>query len=341
MKWKLILINDKTSSLPKLTDFGTIRANSINCSGVILGKDNNVIVSLKERVKNNNVSCTSMTVTLFGDVVSQHGEWVWLGSLIQALESLGFNERSVRTSVYRLTQSDWLEVNKIGRKSYYCFTDSAKSHYERVARRIYVQEPPMWDGQWLLVMPVNVPEEKREEFKKSLLWQGFNMLTNGIYAHPSSDRKSLDEILIEQKLSKDVAVFSASMDDLHSRNVIKDLVNQKWNITELEDFYRDFLTFYRRLNNKIDYDKLSLHESFLLRLSMIHDYRRIQLRDPDLPSELLPTGWVGYEAQDLVKRLYKNLAPTSLDYIKDSLQNAHGQLGDASSKFFMRFGGLD
>jgi phenylacetic acid degradation operon negative regulatory protein len=300
----------------------------------------NLPLKLKQHIKDNNISCTSIIVTLFGDVVSQHGEWIWLGSLIDALEPFGFNERSVRTSVYRLTQSDWLDVNKVGRKSYYCFTDSAKSHYERVARRLYTSEPPHWDGEWLLVMPVTVPEAKREEFKKSLLWQGFNLLATGVYAHPQSDRRSLDETLIEQRLTKDVAVFSASMSDDYSQDVIKNLVNLKWDITELQEFYQSFLKFYRQLNTQIDLATVSASECFMLRLALIHDYRRIILRDPDLPSELLPNGWVGYEARDLLKRLYKLLTKPSLNYIQESLQNAHGPIPHASSKFFQRFGGL-
>lgn len=305
-----------------------------------MSKNNNLQLSLEQHIKATNVSCRSMTVTLFGDCVSQHGGWIWLGSLIEALAPFGFNERSVRTAVYRLVQSEWLEVKKIGRKSYYCFTETAKSHYGRAARRIYVSEPPDWNGRWLLVLPVSIPEEKKEEFRKSLLWQGFNTLTNGVYAHPSSDRRSLDETLIEQKLNKDVAIFSATTDDLYSQAVIKGLVNEKWDTVELQLFYQNFLDFYRVLKDKIDLETLTAKQGFMLRTVLLHDYRRIQLRDPDLPTEILPNGWVGYEAQDLLKRMYKTLMYPSLEYVENQLFNAHGTLPSASTKFFSRFGGL-
>ena len=38
---------------------------------------------------------TSLIVTFFGDVVSQHGNTVWLGSLVHAMAPLGINERLV------------------------------------------------------------------------------------------------------------------------------------------------------------------------------------------------------------------------------------------------------
>ena len=35
----------------------------------------------------------SLAITLFGDTVSQQGNSVWLGSLVEALAPLGMNER--------------------------------------------------------------------------------------------------------------------------------------------------------------------------------------------------------------------------------------------------------
>ena len=42
------------------------------------------------------IRCTSLIVTVFGDVVSQHGGVVGLGSLVAALGLLGIDERLVR-----------------------------------------------------------------------------------------------------------------------------------------------------------------------------------------------------------------------------------------------------
>jgi phenylacetic acid degradation operon negative regulatory protein len=41
----------------------------------------------------------SLIVSIFGDVVTQHGHTLWLGSLVNALAPLGVNDRLVRTSV--------------------------------------------------------------------------------------------------------------------------------------------------------------------------------------------------------------------------------------------------
>ena len=94
------------------------------------------------RVADRSISATSMIVTVFGDAVSQHGGWIWLGSLIEALAPFGFSERSLRTAVNRLAQQDWLKAERVGRRSYFCFTDQAQGHYERAARRIYSPARP-------------------------------------------------------------------------------------------------------------------------------------------------------------------------------------------------------
>ena len=307
-----------------------------------MSKTSKLNLTVKQHIKDSKISCTSMVVTIFGDIVSQHGSWVWLSSLIIALEPLGFNERQVRTSVYRLVQSNWLQANKVGRCSYYCFTDFAMAFYEKAARRIYAAEQLDWNQNWILVIPISVPENKKEEFVKSLLWQGFNTLVPGLYAHPSCDTSSLDEAIHELGLTGNVIILNASIGDLNSQSVIKALIKDRWKLSELEISYREFLNFYRPLCQQFlnKYDKsepLNNTECFLLRVILIHDYRRILLRDPDFPQAMLTQGWVGYEAHDLVKRMYKILRTSSTAYIEENMNNAQGKLPEASNKFHQRF----
>ena len=305
-------------------------------------KTSKLNLTIKQHIKKSSISCTSMVVTIFGDTVSQHGSWLWLSSLIKTLEPLGFNDRQVRTSVYRLVQSNWLQVNKVGRCSYYCFTDFAMAHYEKAARRIYAADQADWNENWILVLPISVPEDKKEEFRKSLLWQGFNTLVSGLYAHPSCDASSLDEAIHELGLAGNVIILNGSIADLNSQSVIKSLIKDRWKLSALETSYRDFLNFYRplclQLLNKQDKsEQLSTTDCFLLRAILIHDYRRILLRDPDFPQAMLTQGWVGYEAHDLVKRMYKTLVEPSTTYIEENMNNAQGKLPEASNKFFQRF----
>ncbi len=69
-------------------------------------------------VKNETLSGTSLISTIFGDSVLHRGGNISLASLIQLLELFGFNDRAVRTSVFRLVKNDWLCSDKIGRTSF-------------------------------------------------------------------------------------------------------------------------------------------------------------------------------------------------------------------------------
>jgi len=56
-------------------------------------------------IQNETLSGTSLVMTIFGDSIYHRGGVISLASLIQLMDVFGFNERSVRTAVFRLVQS--------------------------------------------------------------------------------------------------------------------------------------------------------------------------------------------------------------------------------------------
>lgn len=282
-----------------------------------------------------------MLVTLFGDVVSQHGGWIWLGSLISTMQPLGYSERLVRTSVYRLVQEDWFKVHKVGRKSYYSFTELALKHYSKAAKRIYAADPISKNNQWLIVIPTFVEENKLVELKKRLTWQGFSPLANGTYAHPSIEQNSLDETLQELKIKQSVVVFKAETLDPASMDALKRLVFEKWNIDALRISYENFLQAYSRifdsLNGQSGEMSMTTSQAFSLRILLVHEYRRVLLKDHDLPVSMLPDNWNGLKANQLVKRFYTLLSAPSEKYITNELFQIDGLLPAASESFRTRF----
>jgi phenylacetic acid degradation operon negative regulatory protein len=50
-------------------------------------------------------------------------------------------------------------------------------------------------------------------------------------------------------------------------------------------------------------------DALVERISLIAEHRRLPFRDPDLPLELLPTGWAGREVHDLFLAAYALLGP--------------------------------
>jgi hypothetical protein len=83
------------------------------------------------------ISGTSLIASLYGDALLQRGGEVWLGSVAALLEGLGFGERFVRTALFRLNKEEWLDVVRIGRRSFYRLSDKGLRLTRRAEHKIY------------------------------------------------------------------------------------------------------------------------------------------------------------------------------------------------------------
>ncbi len=92
------------------------------------------------------ISGTSLIASLYGDALLQRGGEVWLGSVAALLEGLGFGERFVRTALFRLNKEEWLDVVRIGRRSFYRLSDKGLRLTRRAEHKIYRASAPEWDG---------------------------------------------------------------------------------------------------------------------------------------------------------------------------------------------------
>ncbi len=287
------------------------------------------------------VRAGSLIISLFGDSISQHGNSIWLGSLIASLAPFGLNARQIRTAVFRLVREDWLVSRQYGRRSYYSFTDFGVRHYEKAARRIYASKGDDWDGKWTVIIPAFRANAKREELRKELLWLGYGAIAPGILACPSGARQSLDETLQEMELTDKVVVLKAETEDLASQTCLKKLAHTCWKLDAIEKRYEKFLEKFRPVFNAAKKAKIiEQKDCFLVRTLLIHEYRRILLSDADLPNELLPTNWPGKTAFELTARLYRVVHQGAMAYIKTNMETIDGQLADASRNYYLRFGGL-
>lgn len=284
----------------------------------------------------------SLIVTFFGDVVSQHGKQIWLGSIANALEGLGVNDRLVRTSVFRLVKEGWLEVDRLGRKSFYRFTSTGSQEYQRAAQRIYSADSHSWRGGWQLLLLTDVDESKRDDFRRSLNWLGFRAITPATFARPGGDDESIRDVLDEFDLDDSVIVMNSTTSTLTAKRQLRQIVSEKWDLDILATEYNALIDRFRPLQQALDKGQVPTPtEAFQARLLLIHDYRRVLLRDTPLPDDLLPSRWQGTLARQLVASLYRELAAPSLNYIQHTLQSQQGDLPAPSGSFFERFGGFE
>ena len=77
-----------------------------------------------------------------------------------------------------------------------------------------------------------------------------------------------------------------------------------------------------------------------MRTLLIHAYRRVLLRDPQLPAALLPLDWPGAAAYALCRDFYRLTHRAAERHLVATLEGPRGALPRANAAFYRRFGGL-
>jgi phenylacetic acid degradation operon negative regulatory protein len=283
----------------------------------------------------------SLLVTVFGDIVVPHGGVVGLGSLVRWLAAFGVNERAVRTAAHRLAADGQLETETIGRRSDYRVAAASRHAFADAERRIYGFAPPPWDGTWCVVAlgHGDMSTATRDAVRRELRWHGFGELATTVLVHPSADLAELDLALRDRGVADDVVVMRARGVNglLGSQRSLRALVESAWDLRDLAAGYRAYVRRFSPALRRVARALPSPEACFVLRVLAIHEYRRILLRDPELPAELLPEDWVGGEARETCAALYRLVESSAEDYVRETGSTARDGLPPASEMHARRF----
>jgi phenylacetic acid degradation operon negative regulatory protein len=300
-----------------------------------------LIDSFRER---NRVKAGSLIISVFGDAILPRGGEIWLGGLINLLAPLDLNERLIRTTVFRLVKDEWLTTQTHGRRTDYKLSKSGWRRFEEASKQIYASNAPAWDNRWRLVTLVSdLAPRDRERLRRAFYWQGFGEIHSNCFIHPSADLTAAFDALrvdgmadVLPKLMPLVAVnprLSQSANDA-------DIVRSAWNLEQLNTDYIAFVNKYKKILDALRKEKKSRMDeesAFLTRTLLIHDFRRLLLRDPELPEVLLPAKWPGQTARMLTKELYRHLLAASENHLNQHLLLANGDAPPASDVVRNRF----
>ena len=286
----------------------------------------------------------SLIVTIYGDAILPHGGAVWLGSLIELVRPFGVNERLARTAVLRLSRDDWLDSKRIGRRSYYSLTESGRHRFEDAHRRIYAETRGAWDGAWHVVFTLLDSRDGRlrEALRRDLTWLGFGAVAPNVMVRPATDAEAIRHVLQDLGVADRVLVMRASDEFVASLAALRDLAGGCWDLERLARSYHGFLDDFRPLWRAAEGRRMPPPDlCFVIRTLLIHEYRRVLLRDPQLPDELLPADWPGTAARALCRNLYRLAYRPAERHLMTVIETAEGPLPEAAPYFANRFGGLE
>ena len=274
----------------------------------------------------------SLLMTVFGDAIAPRGERVSLGSLIGLAGPFGLAERLVRTSVARLAADGWLAPLRRGRRSEYRLSDSGHGVFAEATQRIYAVSPGEWDGHWTL-LTVPPGGGARAQLRERLRWSGFGQLAPGVFVHPSRSARSV----LPADGAEDGWLFTSRGESLEADRRV---AAAAWDLADLARRYRRFRDAFAPIEACGSLRHLAPQAAFVVRTLLIHEYRKIHLRDPLLPPALLPEDWIGAEAYALCRRLYAAVFSAAERHLDAHGATLDGPLPSPGPEVFARFGGL-
>jgi len=280
----------------------------------------------------------SLLVTILGDAIAPRGGVIALGSLIELAGPFGITDRHVRTAIGRLANDRWVSSQRSGRASYYTLTPNGRARFAEATQRIYGATPAEWDGEWTLVILPRSARGACDDLREELTWLGFGQLTSGVFAHPTHRDDTVRARVAELESAGDVIVVERAV-VTHASD--EQLVAMGWDLAELGRRYRRFIEMFAPLDAALTHAaRPAGATAFVLRTLLVHEYRKIHLRDPQLPASLLPRQWAGTDAHQLCRNLYAKVFAASEKFLSEGVQALDGVLPPPAAEVFARFGGL-
>jgi phenylacetic acid degradation operon negative regulatory protein len=251
-----------------------------------------------------NLRVWSIIVSLFGDLAQRPGDQISGTTLTRIITPMGIKPEAIRVALHRLRKDGWIESERSGRASVHYLTRFGRSQSAAVTPRIYARNPQVPDSWHILVA-----EEG-----------------NGQGSGQSNGQSALeDALLLPQYISinRSTALghgpVPTGLDDLFVA-VVSELNAPRWLQTRLfpDDLVQAcqlLLEALRRITPPAD---ISAVQIATLRTLIVHHWRRIALRHPDLPNRFHPTDWSGETCRALVFDLLDRLPKPTLEALDQS-----------------------
>src|SRR5262252_6730667 len=266
----------------------------------------------------------SIIITMFGDAIVPRGGSVALATLLEFFETLAIDASVVRTAMSRLTADGWFERNKVGRNSFYRLVQKGRLTFDIATRHIYDSPPSDWTGRFELLLIGNA--EDRDAAREALRDAGFGSPLPGVWVAPSG-------VPVPEEAAKAIRLEVSAEDDSGRR-----LLSESWPLDRTSDAYVKFMKTFEPLRawsgRRV---ALTEADAFTARILLIHHYRRVVLRDPLLPTALLPKDWPGGAARALCGDIYRALLAKSEQWLDRHGTNEAGALPEASGNLLRRF----
>src|SRR5690606_23028868 len=174
------------------------------------------------------------------------------------------------TAMSRLAKDEWVVRERDGRHSHFRLDERGRQSFDLATRRIYAEGPPAWDGKWTVAL---APSGNGTANGSDLVPPGFVRVAGGVYIRPDkSDSHSLGGLLDGM-----LVIHGESAEHPETLRAL-------WPAAEIAAAYSAFIEAFGPLSEVLASGAaLGPRDAMAARTLLIHDWRRIVLRDPGLP----------------------------------------------------------
>lgn len=236
----------------------------------------------------------SLLVTVFGELAQEDDSRISGAVLNRLTEAIGIKPEALRVALHRLRKDGWIQSVKSGRNSHYFLGGVGKAESAKANPAIYLQRP-LPNEIWIALHQGSITDEESN--------QGEVCIRTGF----SLSLKPLDR---PEALCLPVGAEEALPDWIRERVCSQDLVDQAKSLDQRLSILSKALR---------TADKMDPFQTAVLRILIIHEWRRVILKVPHLPARHFPDGWRGDACQTLIKELLDILAYQGIDAIEGEL----------------------
>jgi phenylacetic acid degradation operon negative regulatory protein len=248
----------------------------------------------------------SLIVTIFGDIVMQQGQQkkpapVWSGAITQLVQLMQIEPGLLRTNLSRLVANKTLVRIKSGRNTFYQLGSESRDAFMEASKRIYGFDQPNPTDQFdVFILDQSIDRAKARAELSSL---GCRFIGPTVALKPRS----------VGRMTPAPADVITSIADV--TKPLSEAAQSAWKIGELNRGYKRFLALFPEMSQG---QITSLDAAIITRIIMVHQFRRLCLRDPHFPDSALPQDWQGKAAQERFMANLAHLSSPSQKWIETS-----------------------
>ncbi|MEO0400805.1 MAG: PaaX family transcriptional regulator C-terminal domain-containing protein [Pseudomonadota bacterium] len=229
----------------------------------------------------------SLLVTVFGDLAPDHP--LDGPTLSVLMTGIGIKPEATRVALHRLRSDGWITSQKHGRISAHSLTTTGQHHSVAARQRIYGTPDEMGRGAFVIVTP---------DIDSSLDPAEFAQIAPRLFVCGADTP------------FPDTAMQLAPMD-------LPPWLGRQIETETMRDAYKSLHAVLMDIDAELPAGtELAPLDTAVLRVMIVHAWRRLALKHPDLPQAAHSPDWRGHACRALVTTLLERFARPELDAIK-------------------------